>query len=206
MSDLFATPWTVSQPGCAVHGIFQARILEWVALSFSRKEKGSLDTYTFTGRSCFNTGIRVPSPRKPAGQPWLDCPKPRASLQAQGTAMNSICAAHKGSLPLRHHCQGQLWNLLRGVSRVWSPGDPTPPRKAALEWMWPLGQVSTLLETAGWGFKGYFNSLAHRLHHPHKWTNAIWISRIYEVVKSSWLPPIYWARLKTGRSSVLTII
>ena len=34
---LFATPWTVHQPpGSSVPGIFQARILEWVAISFSR--------------------------------------------------------------------------------------------------------------------------------------------------------------------------
>ena len=30
---LFANPWTPS--GSSVHGIFQARILEWVAISFS---------------------------------------------------------------------------------------------------------------------------------------------------------------------------
>ena len=34
---LFATPWTVcSLPGFSVHGILQARILEWVTISFSR--------------------------------------------------------------------------------------------------------------------------------------------------------------------------
>ena len=33
---LFATPWT-SLPGSSVHEIFQARILEWVAISFSKK-------------------------------------------------------------------------------------------------------------------------------------------------------------------------
>ena len=34
---LFETPWTVcSLPGSSVHGIFQARVLEWVAISFSR--------------------------------------------------------------------------------------------------------------------------------------------------------------------------
>ena len=34
---LFATPWTVcSLLGPSVHGISQARILEWVAISFSR--------------------------------------------------------------------------------------------------------------------------------------------------------------------------
>ena len=35
--QLFATPPTdYSLPGSSVHGIFQARILEWVAISFSR--------------------------------------------------------------------------------------------------------------------------------------------------------------------------
>ena len=33
---LFATPWTVAYHGSSVHGIFQARVLEWVAISFSR--------------------------------------------------------------------------------------------------------------------------------------------------------------------------
>ena len=33
---LFATPWTdYSSPGSSVHGIFQARVLEWVAIAFS---------------------------------------------------------------------------------------------------------------------------------------------------------------------------
>ena len=34
---LFATPWTVSLPRSSIHGIFQARVLEWVAISFFRK-------------------------------------------------------------------------------------------------------------------------------------------------------------------------
>ena len=33
MSDS-ATPWTNSLPGSSVHGIFQARILQWVAMSY----------------------------------------------------------------------------------------------------------------------------------------------------------------------------
>ena len=33
---LFATPMDCSPPGSVVHGISQARILEWVAISFSR--------------------------------------------------------------------------------------------------------------------------------------------------------------------------
>ena len=35
--QLFATPWTVAyQAPPSVHGIFQARVLEWVAISFSK--------------------------------------------------------------------------------------------------------------------------------------------------------------------------
>ena len=34
--QLFVTPRTVNLPGSCVHGIFQARVLEWVAISFSR--------------------------------------------------------------------------------------------------------------------------------------------------------------------------
>ena len=33
---LFATPWGCSPQGFSVHGISQARILEWVAISYSR--------------------------------------------------------------------------------------------------------------------------------------------------------------------------
>ena len=36
MFDSFATSWTVAHPGSSAQGILQARILEWVASSFSR--------------------------------------------------------------------------------------------------------------------------------------------------------------------------
>ena len=38
---LFATPMDYSLPGSSVHGIFQAIVLEWIAISFSR---GSFQT------------------------------------------------------------------------------------------------------------------------------------------------------------------
>ena len=41
---LFATPWTVAHlPGFSVHGIFQAQILEWVAISSSKWSSGPRD-------------------------------------------------------------------------------------------------------------------------------------------------------------------
>ena len=37
-------PWTVRPPGSSVHGIFQAKILEWVAISYySRESSGPRD-------------------------------------------------------------------------------------------------------------------------------------------------------------------
>ena len=36
VSNSFATLWTVVPPGSSVHGVFQARILEWVDVSSSR--------------------------------------------------------------------------------------------------------------------------------------------------------------------------
>ena len=44
-----ATPWTVALPDSSVHGIFQARILEWVAVSYSR---GSFRPRHWTWVSC----------------------------------------------------------------------------------------------------------------------------------------------------------
>ena len=31
----FATPRTAAYPGSSIHGIFQARVLDWVAIAFS---------------------------------------------------------------------------------------------------------------------------------------------------------------------------
>ena len=33
---LFATPWTVAYQGFSIHGMFQARVLEWGAIAFSK--------------------------------------------------------------------------------------------------------------------------------------------------------------------------
>ena len=36
LAQPFATPWTVALQSPSVHGIFQARTLEWIAISYSR--------------------------------------------------------------------------------------------------------------------------------------------------------------------------
>ena len=60
---LFCNPIVCSPPGCSVHGILQARILEWVAISFSR---GSSQPRDRTWVSCIAGGFFITDPpRKP---------------------------------------------------------------------------------------------------------------------------------------------
>ena len=47
-------PMDSTQPGSSIHGIFQARILEWVAISFSR---GSAQPRDQTQVSCIAGGF-----------------------------------------------------------------------------------------------------------------------------------------------------
>ena len=62
----FVTPWSAAHQGSSVHGIFQARPLEWVAISYSRGssdpgvEHTSLDSPVLAGR--FST---IAPPGKP---------------------------------------------------------------------------------------------------------------------------------------------
>ena len=50
-SCLFMTPWTVARQALPSMGILQARVLEWVAISFSIK-KGEKDPSVFSSKIC----------------------------------------------------------------------------------------------------------------------------------------------------------
>ena len=50
--QLFVTPMDLSLPGFSVHGILQARILEWVAISFSREYSRPSDQTQVSWVSC----------------------------------------------------------------------------------------------------------------------------------------------------------
>ena len=55
MSNSLPTPWSVTHPGSSVHGILQARILEGVAIPFSR---GSSQPSDQNHVSCFSSTDR----------------------------------------------------------------------------------------------------------------------------------------------------
>ena len=63
---LFVTPWTIAHQTLLVHGIFQARILEWVAISFSRGSSRSRDQTCISCISCIaGRFFTTEPPRKP---------------------------------------------------------------------------------------------------------------------------------------------
>ena len=59
-------PMDCRLPGSSVHGIFQARVLEWVAIAFSKEKKKKQTTKT-RGVTCFlnlplSLSLPLPSP------------------------------------------------------------------------------------------------------------------------------------------------
>ena len=57
---LFAIPWTVACQSLSVHQIFQTRILEWVAISFSRGSSQTRDQTQAPCVSCIDRQVRLP--------------------------------------------------------------------------------------------------------------------------------------------------
>ena len=56
-AQFFVNPWTVARQAPPVHGIFQARILEWVAISYSR---GSSQPQGLNPASCISwVGLQI---------------------------------------------------------------------------------------------------------------------------------------------------
>ena len=71
--QLFTTPWTGARQVSSVHGILQARILEWVAISFSRGSSRPRDwswVSHIAGR-CFNLwATTLPNLRSNRAAQW----------------------------------------------------------------------------------------------------------------------------------------
>ena len=69
-------PMDCNLPGSSVHGIFQARVLEWVAISFSR---GSSRPRDWTWVSCIESESEVAQSRPTLCDP-MDCNLPGSSV------------------------------------------------------------------------------------------------------------------------------
>ena len=64
-------PMTCRLPGSSVHGILQARILEWIAIPFSRAKTRDMSSVPGLGRSCVSQSIlgHVPQLLSPCLEP-----------------------------------------------------------------------------------------------------------------------------------------
>ena len=77
VSSSFVSLWTVALPGSSVHGIFQARMLERVAISFSR---GSSQPRDHTLFSCIAVGFLS---TESSGKPMLSDFKAERALHLE---------------------------------------------------------------------------------------------------------------------------
>ena len=82
--QLFTTPMDCSPPGSFVHGISQARILEWVAIPFSRRWTVALQAPLSMGfpRQEYWSGLPFPSPG--------DLPDPGIEPKSPALQANSL--------------------------------------------------------------------------------------------------------------------
>ena len=102
----FVTPWT-SPPGSSIHGVFQAGILEWVAISSCRESSQPRDQTRVSWVSCAGRRIlyyvgRVGSPPHPAH--GVFAPAAAGSLTG-GLSKDSSHACHSFSRILRRAFQ-----------------------------------------------------------------------------------------------------
>ena len=77
MSDFFATPWTVCRlPVSSVHGTFQARILEWVAIScFKGSPNPGIEPRSLASLALVADSLPTESPGKSVNQLYFNFKK-----------------------------------------------------------------------------------------------------------------------------------
>ena len=94
---LFCNPMDYNPPGSSVHGILQARILEWVAVPFSR---GSSRPRDQTQLSCIAGRLFT---MEPLGKPTPSC---SFGFSALGKPVASPCLYYQGHVlaPWHSHC------------------------------------------------------------------------------------------------------
>ena len=108
-------PMDYSPPGSSVHGILQARILEWVAMPSSRESSWPRDRNCVSCNSCNAGGFFTVEP--PGNPPWL-CERTEHSWDPDWVCHRaSLVSQWVKSLPA-------MWE-----SRVWSLGWDDPLEK-----------------------------------------------------------------------------
>ena len=96
------TPMNCSPPGPSVHGIFLARTLEWVSISYSRVSSQPRDwTTPLVSPALAGAFLTTAAPGKPCTVSTLciKCITNGNLLYSQGTLLNALCWATWGGNP-----------------------------------------------------------------------------------------------------------
>ena len=130
VSDSFVTPWAVVPPGFSVHGISQARILEWVVIPFSRASSRHRDR---TRVSCI-------------GQWILYC----WATQDARAGIKCLFNTSMRHLPLPSLPSVRILTLL------WRRNGTEQHRKAgdSESWNSPLRRIGLAIMSLSWGTQG----------------------------------------------------
>ena len=90
-----------SLPGSSVHGVLQARMLEWVAISFSRR---SSQPRNWTQVSCIAGRFFTDWAKREAWSGWeVENPLPIQGTQVQ-SLLQEDCTWHRATKPMHHNC------------------------------------------------------------------------------------------------------
>ena len=128
MSDS-ATPWTAcSPPGSSVHGIFQAEILEWIAMPSSRRSSRPRDWTQVSYVSCIGRRLLVCNfcPLSPLGR-YFCCPPRRShtrGLERETLGGRLRCAGRLHCWGLNPHAPPTALGLR--TPRLLFPASPFP--------------------------------------------------------------------------------
>ena len=122
-------PMNCSPPGFSVHGILQARILEWIAIPFSRGSSRARDrtlvsctaaiffTVWDTGKSHYNL---ITSFKTPSSYTGITSWSTRTSTYEWEEGTDQSTTTHSRlfsrTLNLKHNGQGETWLLQQGRS------------------------------------------------------------------------------------------
>ena len=104
--SLSLQPHDCSSPGSSVNGILQTRILEWVAIPFSRRSSQPRD------QTRVSTLQADALPSKPPGKPWFPMMGPNSRIISFGTwALAPLLTAGATLGKILHLCEPQLLQM-----------------------------------------------------------------------------------------------
>ena len=101
---LFVTPWNSSPPGSSIHGILQARLLEWIAMLSSRGSSQPRDPTSVSSVSWKVGSLPLEPSEKPPLQRYLSSDE---VIEVAPTQMTGVLSGEK------------MWIETRGTEGRW---------------------------------------------------------------------------------------